>query len=224
MQKSDRRIRIILAGGEPVLREGLRNLLQLEPDLRIAGITSDSLEVIGLVAQTRPDVVIVDLGPQGIPGLGILQTLLAADKNVRVLMLGTADAREEMAEAFRLGARGVVLKEYATKALVLGIRSVVEGRFWVGQEAVANPSKKLRGLGDPSKAGSPPRTFGLTRRELEVVSAIVAGHSNKDIARRFRISEDTVKHHVTNIFDKVGVFNRLELALFAIHHSLIGGR
>ena len=224
MKKSRGRIRVILAESSPIMCEGLRDLLAQEPDIRIAGTAVDGHEALRLLARTRPHVMIVDLGLQGVSGLEVLQRLQAEDKNTHVLVLAAARENQEIAEALRLGARGFVLREYPFKTLVLGIRNVAEGRYWAGQEAVAKPGRKLRGLGELPPAGSTQPIFGLTKRELEIVSAIVSGHSNKEIARICRISEDTVKHHVTNIFDKVGVYNRLELALSAIHHGLVGGR
>jgi DNA-binding NarL/FixJ family response regulator len=116
----------------------------------------------------------------------------------------------------------VVLKETSTELLLKSIRTVVSGQFWVGREAVTDLVKVLRDLVPAAGEESRRKAFGLTPRELEIVSAIVLGYTNKDIARKYSISEDTVKHHLTNIFDKVGVSNRLELALFAIEHRLVG--
>ena len=116
----------------------------------------------------------------------------------------------------------MVLKETSTELLLKSIRSVVAGQYWVGREAVTDLVRVLRDLIPAAGEEAKKKAFGLTPRELEVVSAIVLGYTNKDIARKFTISEDTVKHHLTNIFDKVGVSNRLELALFSIEHRLVG--
>jgi two-component system nitrate/nitrite response regulator NarL len=97
----------------------------------------------------------------------------------------------------------------------------MDGQYWVGRESVSNLVQTLRKMMASHAEQATKKTFGLTKREFEIIGAIVAGYSNKDIAREFKISEDTVKHHLTNVFDKVGVSSRLELALFAVNHKLV---
>jgi len=139
---------------------------------------------------------------------------------LRVILLTAAAAKGQIVEALQLGARGVVLKDSATQVLFKAIKAVMGGEYWVGRECVSNLVQHLRALMESKHDEGHQKTFGLTPRELEIVSAVVAGFSNKEIAQYFRISEDTVKHHPSNIFDKVGVSTRLELALFAVNHSL----
>lgn len=224
MQKATERIRILLAAGQAILREGLRHVLELEPDLEIAAETGDGREVFRLIAETGPDIAIVDLRLSGIPGLELLEGLSATDRNPRILVLATADDGMIAERAFELGAGGVVLKESAANVLIEGIRKVIEGKYWVGDRAVETPPKGRKEFPWLAEAEPRPRTYGLTKRELEIVAVVVAGYTNKEIARKLAISEDTVKHHVTNIFDKLGVYNRLELTLFAIHKGLVGRR
>jgi len=107
--------------------------------------------------------------------------------------------------------------------LVKSIRCVVGGEYWVGRNNVGGLIQALQ-LAQTRQTEDPVQKFALTHRELEVVSAIVEGYSNKDIAKKFSISEQTVKHHLSRIFDKVGVSNRLELALFSVNHQLVGKR
>jgi two-component system, NarL family, nitrate/nitrite response regulator NarL len=104
--------------------------------------------------------------------------------------------------------------------LMKGIRTVMNGQYWVGRESVADMVSYLREQA-AQQPPSPAKSYGLTKRELEILGTIVSGLSNKEIAQKFSLSEDTVKHHLTNIFDKVGVSSRLELALFAINHRLV---
>ena len=125
-----------------------------------------------------------------------------------------------------MGARGIVLKDAPTDILLKSIRAVTDGKFWVGENSVTDLVEILRTYLPPAGGSSgggknPKKNFGLTPRELEVVESIVSGFTNKEIAARYSISEQTVKHHLRNIFDKVGVYNRLELALFAINHRLV---
>ena len=127
--------------------------------------------------------------------------------------------REEL-EALQLGARGVVLKDAAVEHLSACIRAVMQGQYWLEGRPVQNLVQVLRDL-TAQTAPAPRKTFGLTARELEVVGLITEGCTNKDIAKTFGISEETVKRHLTNIFNKLGVGNRLELALFALNHNLL---
>jgi DNA-binding NarL/FixJ family response regulator len=129
--------------------------------------------------------------------------------------------KEQIVRALELGARGVILKNSATNVLFEGIRSVMAGQYWVCQESVADLAQALLKFKPRPEGGERGQEFGLTPRETEVIALVVAGFANKDIADKFAISEQTVKHHVTNIFDKLGVLNRLELALFSIDHHLL---
>jgi len=124
-----------------------------------------------------------------------------------------------MMHALELGARGVIMKDTATQLLLKGIRSVVAGQFWVGRESISDLVQYMRSNAVPASE-TPRKKFGLTARELEVIAELVNGGTNRDIAQKFSISEETVKRHLSNIFDKLGVSNRLELALFAMSHNL----
>jgi DNA-binding NarL/FixJ family response regulator len=152
----------------------------------------------------------------------VLRELSAAKIPVRTLLLTAAIDQGQIVQALRLGAYGVILKESTTQRLFDSIRCVMAGQYWVGRESVSDLVKALRSAGGPPDGGAGLRTrdFGLTPREMEIVTLVVAGYSNPDIAQRCSISEQTVKHHVSNIFDKLGVSNRLELALFAVNHRL----
>jgi DNA-binding NarL/FixJ family response regulator len=156
------------------------------------------------------------------PGLEALRDLSSSPGGspVRVILLTAAAEKNQIVEALQLGARGVVLKDSATQLLLKCIHTVMAGEYWVGRESVSNLVQYLRTLMQSSSDEARKRKFGLTPRELEIVSAVVAGYSNKEIAEYFKISEDTVKHHLSNIFDKLGVSTRLELALFAVNQSL----
>ncbi len=155
-------------------------------------------------------------------GLDTLRELASAPAPVRTIVLTASIEKEQIAQALQLGARGIVLKDAPTEILLASIRTVTNGQFWVGQEKVTDLVEILRSyLPAAEEVKTAKRNFGLTVRELDVVSAIVSGFTNREIAQKFSISEQTVKHHLRNIFDKVGVSNRLELALFAINHQLI---
>ncbi len=214
-------IRIVIADDHPIFRDGLRRLLEAEPDLKVIGEARDGAEAVKLARQLKPDIMLLDLAMPKHPGLEALRELSTGGANsVRVILLTAAAEKPQIVEALQLGARGVVLKDSATQLLLKAIHTVMAGEYWVGRESVSNLVQYLRTLVQSSGDEARQKKFGLTPRELEIVSAVVAGFANKEIADYFKISEDTVKHHLSNIFDKLGVSTRLELALFAVNQSL----
>jgi len=219
MPKKTPEIRILIADDHPIFRDGLRRLLQAE-GLHVVGEAPNGEEAVKLAGQLKPDILLLDVAMPQKPGLEALRELSEAKTPVRTILLTAAIERTQIVEALQLGARGVVLKESATELLLKSIRAVMQGEFWVGRESVSDLVQTLRELMPPAGAEARKTKFGLTPRELEIISAIVAGYSNRDIAQKFSISEQTVKHHLTNTFDKLGVSTRLELALFAVNHGL----
>ena len=215
-------IRIVIADDHPIFRDGLRRLLEAESDLRVVGEACDGNEAVKLARQLRPDILLLDLAMPRQPGLEALREMNSGtgSNSVRVILLTAAAEKKQIVEALQLGARGVVLKDSATQLLLKSIHTVMSGEYWVGRESVSNLVQYLRTLVQSSGEEARQKKFGLTPRELEIVSAVVAGYSNKEIAEYFKISEDTVKHHLSNIFDKLGVSTRLELALFAVNQGL----
>jgi DNA-binding NarL/FixJ family response regulator len=221
--KKQTTVRIVIADDHPIFRDGLRRLLEAEPDLKVMGEASDGAEAVKLARQLKPDILLLDLAMPKHPGLEALRDLSsggAGSTPVRVILLTAAAEKSQIVEALQLGARGVVLKDSATQLLLKAIHTVMSGEYWVGRESVSNLVQYLRTLVQSSSDEARQKKFGLTPRELEIVAAVVAGYSNKEIAEYFKISEDTVKHHLSNIFDKLGVSTRLELALFAVNQSL----
>jgi DNA-binding NarL/FixJ family response regulator len=220
--KKPQQVRIVIADDHPIFRDGLRRLLEAEPDLKVLGEASDGAEAVKQARQLKPDILLLDLAMPRMPGLEALRDLSSSPgaSPVRVILLTAAAEKNQIVEALQLGARGVVLKDSATQLLLKCIHTVMAGEYWVGRESVSNLVHYLRTLMQSSSDEARKKKFGLTPRELEIVSAVVAGYSNKEIAEYFKISEDTVKHHLSNIFDKLGVSTRLELALFAVNQSL----
>jgi two-component system nitrate/nitrite response regulator NarL len=214
-------IRILIADDHPIFRDGLRRLLEAEPKFTVIGEACDGAEAVKLARQLKPDIMLLDLAMPKHPGLEALREMNSnTGPSVRIILLTAAAEKNQIVEALQLGARGVVMKDSATQLLLKAIDTVMSGEYWVGRESVSNLVQYLRTLVQSSGEEARQRKFGLTPRELEIVSAVVAGYANKEIAEYFKISEDTVKHHLSNIFDKLGVSTRLELALFAVNQSL----
>src|SRR6266481_2188746 len=213
-------VRILIADDHPIFRDGLKRLLESERDFKVVGEACDGVEAVKMVRQLKPEILLLDLAMPRRPGLEALREMSTDATSVRVILLTAAAEKDQIVEALQLGARGVVLKDSATQILLKSIRAVMHGEYWVGRESVSNLVQYLRSLIDSSATASRRKRYGLTPRELEIISAVVAGYANKEVAEHFKISEDTVKHHLSNIFDKLGVSTRLELALFAVNQSL----
>ena len=222
MDRKAQPIRIVIADDHPIFRDGLRRLLEAEPDLKVVGEACDGAEAVKFARQLKPDILLLDLAMPRHPGLEALREMSSGQtsNSVRVILLTAAAEKNQIVEALQLGARGVVLKDSATQLLLKSIHTVMAGEYWVGRESVSNLVQFLRTLMQSSGEEARQKKFGLTPRELEIVSTVVAGYANKEIAEYFKISEDTVKHHLSNIFDKLGVSTRLELALFAVNQGL----
>jgi DNA-binding NarL/FixJ family response regulator len=212
-------IRVFIANGHTLFREGLRRLLEAG-GFEVVGETADGESVAALAERTRADVILLDVGMPRKSAIEILRALSALNVSARTLLLTSdSDGRTKVVQALKVGAYGVIPQESTPQRLFESIRCVMDGHYWIGRESLSELVKALR---DDShhEVSSRQKRFGLTPRELEIVTLVVAGYSNPDIAQKFSISGQTVKHHVSNIFDKLGVSNRLELALFAVNHQL----
>ncbi|HUN83059.1 MAG TPA: response regulator transcription factor [Terracidiphilus sp.] len=216
----ERPTRIILADDHPVVRIGVRNMLTAEEGFDVVGEADDGDEAITQTLELQPDILLLDVAMPRLPGLEAMRAIMKGSPSVKILLLTSTITTQQIIEALHIGARGIVLKDALAGHLKTAIRTVCAGDYWIGGKRVVNLVSALHDL--MQQAAPPqPKTYGLTPRELEVVGCIVEGCSNRDIAKQFGLSEETVKRHLSNIFDKTGVSTRLELALFAIAHHMV---
>ena len=220
MPHNEPAVRILIADDHTIFRDGLKTMIAGERRFQVVGEASDGDEAIQLVDILNPDILLLDLLMPKVSGMEVLKSLADKRKEVRPIILSGAADGGDISRVFELGARGLVLKESATTLLFKCIQAVMDGQYWIGQSSVTTLSQTLDHYKDSAK-DKKKKNFGLTQREMEIVRAVVSGYPNKEIAGRYGISEQTVKHHITNIFDKLGVYNRLELTLFVFHHNLI---
>jgi two-component system, NarL family, nitrate/nitrite response regulator NarL len=204
-------VRILIADDHAIFRDGLRRLLVTQEDFAVVAEAADGKQAVSLTRELKPDILLLDLAMPGVPGMEVLRELAHEGLPAHIIVLTASIHPLEVAHALRLGARGVVLKASPPEVLLKSIRSVCEGECWVGGELLAGWARFAEGPKNKSE---------LTPREVEIISEIKAGSNNKEIGLKLSISEETVKRHLSNIYEKLGVSSRLELALLASQHNL----
>jgi DNA-binding NarL/FixJ family response regulator len=227
----DRPTRVVVADDEGLFRASLRQLLGVPPAVlkdvygidvgfgfEVVGEARTGAETVQVVRAASPDLLLLDPMMRQMNGLEALRELGAARETFQTILLIGALERPQLLMAVQLGVRGLLLKDCLTERLFEAILSVMAGQSWLGQGLVTELLEGVRGL--MTSARPVPRGAALTRREHDVLTRVVGGYANKDIAREFSVSEETVKHHLTRIFDKVGAANRVELAIVAQAHGL----
>jgi DNA-binding NarL/FixJ family response regulator len=223
------KIRIVVADDHPIFRDGLCKLLALEEDFQVVAQASDGRQVLDVLQQFEPDILLLDLKMPGLDGLATLQRLQAAKNKTRVIVLTASDDKNEFVQAMKLGTSGIVLKQTATELLIKSIRKVHAGEIWLDSHTTAAVIRQFVAADEPpppapTAPGRERERSPLSQREREIVALVAQGFKNKEMAEKMFISEQTVKNHLHNIFDKLGVSDRLELALYAIHNNLHTGR
>ena len=224
------KIRIVVADDHPIFRDGLCKLLGLEEDFEVVAQAQDGRQVLDVLQQYSPDILLLDLKMPGLDGLATLQRLQAVKNKTRVIVLTASDDKNEFVQAMKLGTSGIVLKQTATELLIKSIRKVHAGEIWLDSHTTAAVIRQFVAADDTPPPSAPQATTRererspLSQREREIVALVAQGFKNKEMAEKMFISEQTVKNHLHNIFDKLGVSDRLELALYAIHNNLHTGR
>jgi len=214
-------IKVGVADDHPLFRLGVRKLLEPEVDLTMVAEASNGMEAILLVEKFDPDVLLLDLKMPVMDGIEVLSEL--AKRKLRsqvILMMSNAD-RDKAVRGVRLGARGIIFKDAEPGLLPKSIRKVYEGEVWIDNPILSQALETL-----VSKPAAPPGISGqrdarLSTREMEVVRCVAMGLRNKEVADKLGVSEATIKNHLTSIYSKLGVSDRLELILYAIHNRII---
>jgi DNA-binding NarL/FixJ family response regulator len=213
-------IRCIVVDDHTLFRDGLRTILQMEDDLEVIADVESAEDIVELMWETKPDVLLLDIRmPQG-SGLDAIPAICRISPNTTVIVLTACDEMEEHVRAFKLGARGVVLKDSARHTLVQAIRSVCRGETWMDPRMRGVLVAELARSGSEGENLAIDRDDGLTDRELEIVRLVAAGKKNKEVAEQLAISERTVRTNLTSVFQKLGVRDRIGLVMYALRHGL----
>jgi DNA-binding NarL/FixJ family response regulator len=240
-----RRTPVVLASDFPIFRESLKAQFDNVPEIEMVGCANNRDEVIPLLQLHRPQLVLLDLSLDWSEQCDLLDHIHSSHEVCSLIMSDDLESSHVM-QVLRHGAQGVVPRRTSHELLTKSIITVLAGHFWVSRamitdfvhlirqcKATAAPltaensvgAEKIQATRSPASVNSSQleaktSKFGLTRRESQIIGALVDGQTNKDMANTFGISEYTVKHHLTSIYDKLGVFNRVELVLFAMSHGL----
>ncbi|MEP6715107.1 MAG: response regulator transcription factor [Terriglobia bacterium] len=217
-------IRILIVDDNSLFRDGLAHLLSMQEDFSVEGVSDSVVPAVEQVRKIRPNVLLLGWPASSAGSQKLFAAISEAKLPSRVIILTNDDTKEDFVEAIKHGCCGAVPKQTSTEMLLKSIRCVHAGEFWLDRATTANVIRNLAKKGATNSASSRPgvrdNSAALSQREREIVVLVAQGFKNKEMAEKMFISEQTVKNHLHNIFDKVGVSDRLELALYAIHHNL----
>ena len=215
-------IKVLIADDHPVVRQGLRSLLDVQDDIDVAGEAADGAETVEQAQRLAPDVILLDLKLPGLDGVGVLKELQARGITARALVLTSVMGPQPVAPAMQAGAAGYLYKDVDPVALVRAIRSVHDGNMVLAPEAAGALSHADRGEQGTGNREYPRGAAALTAREQQVLVLLARGRSNREIARSLGVSEKTVKTHVSSVLAKLGVHDRTQAAVYAVRHGLAG--
>lgn len=233
-QPPGRPMRVVLADDECLFRASLRQLLaapastitdvygvDVRAGFEVVGEAGTGEDTIRVVQSTRPDILLLDLSMPRMSGLDALRELAAAGCSPPALVLAGTIDRPQLLAAVHLGARGLLLKNVTTELLFEAMMCVCAGQYWLEQTLVTDLLESIRPIIQSSSAAGGHLSYGLTPRERDILAILAGGASNKEIAQACSLSEQTVKHHLTRIFDKVGASSRVELVMLAKRQGLV---
>jgi DNA-binding NarL/FixJ family response regulator len=218
-------IRVLIADGHPIVLEGLRSALAHQPGVQVVGEAADGMEAIEKAVNLDPDVVLMELKLPRVDGLTVLRSIQTRASRSKVILFSSSESKEEFVEAMKLGCSGILSKDAAVSLIEKSISKVHAGEIWLDSNTTAAVIRQFASPADfpavhAANGKSSRERAQLSQREREIIILIAQGYKNKEIAEKMFITEQTVKNHLHNVFDKLGVSDRLELALYAIHNSL----
>jgi DNA-binding NarL/FixJ family response regulator len=216
-------IRVLIVDHQNLLRDGIANLLNSQADIEVVACADSVIAAIEAIRKMHPDVALLGWPASSSNSSKIFAAI--QDSKPRVIMLVDEESKEDFVDAVRQGCCGIVPRQTSTELLIKCIRKVHVGEFWLDRTTTAEVIRRLAkkgtgGTNTGARLGLREQGGALSTREREIVILVAQGFKNKEMAERMFISEQTVKNHLHNIFDKLGVSDRLELALYAIHHNL----
>lgn len=197
---------VVISDDHPMFRDGIRRAITAANNLELVGEACDGESSVREALDKRPDLMLLDFNLPDFSGIEVLRRLREAGASTRVLFVTAGMGRHEILEALQLGARGVLTKDAAAELLAKAIRCVLAGEYWIGRDVVADWLDYSRRQTDPTQP--------LTVREREIINQVLTGKTNREIAYALAISDETVKRHIRNIYDKCGVSSRVELAMY----------
>ncbi len=219
----EKKIRVLLVDDHAVVRQGLRMFIEMQNDMEVVGEGANGLEAMELVAKLHPDVILLDLIMPELDGVEATRKILAAYPQARVLILTSFGEDDKVFPAIRAGAQGYLLKDIQPRELIRALREAHQGKAQLHPDVARRLMQAVSGdmpAESPKPASLPVELQGLTEREREVLGMIAQGLTNHEIAEKMVISEKTVKTHVSNLLDKLGLEDRTRAAIWALKHGL----
>ncbi len=220
---SERKIRVLLVDDHTVVRQGLRLFIEMQIDMEVVGEGSNGIEAVELAAQLKPDVILLDLLMPQMDGVEATRKILECNPHSRILILTSFGEDDKVFPAIRAGAQGYLLKDIQPRDLVQAIRETHQGKAQLHPDIARRLMTAVSGdvpIKEPSPAALPAELLELTERERDVLDLIARGLTNREIAEKMVISEKTVKTHVSNLLDKLGLEDRTRAAIWALKHGL----
>ncbi len=213
------KIAVMIADDHMLMREGLKQLLELEKDITVVAQAGDGEETIDKAIKYNPHVLLLDINMPKYNGIDVLRRLKDIGINTKIIMLTIHNDKEYLFETIKMGADGYILKDSDADSLIKAIREVYNGRTYIQPSIAKMLVERLNGEDEESDERLQ-KVKSLTKREYEVLTLIAEGLNNKDIADKLFISEKTVKNHVSSIFKKIGVNDRIQAAIFAFKNNI----
>ena len=209
-------VRVLIADDQTLFRVGLARLLEEDERVKIIGQAGDGAEAVKLAGSLKPDVVLMDLKMPNLDGIEATRQIVAAHPGVKVLLLTTFEADNHVIQALKAGASGYILKDSKPDSIVSSLLAVMAGERVMASAVANRVLEMLTGTTTPKEFYD-----GLTGREIEILKLLAGGMANKQIAYKLKISEKTVRNHVSNMYEKLNIYDRSQAVLYAVRKGLV---